>query len=174
MSKIDYDLTHIRAFVFDIDGVLSPNTVPIDTNGAPARMANVKDGYAIQLAVRRGYRIAIISGADTEIVRLRFKLLGVNDIYLRASHKLEILRQWMSDNSLQPNEVVYIGDDLPDIECMRHVGLSVAPADAASDVKDVARYISPCNGGYGVARDVIEEVMRAQHIWLHDSTALSW
>ncbi|MDE5900559.1 MAG: HAD hydrolase family protein [Muribaculaceae bacterium] len=174
MSKIDYDLTKIRAFAFDVDGVLSPSIVPVGENGVPARMANVKDGYAMQLAIKRGYLMSIITGADTEAVRMRYELLGITDIYLRASHKLRILRRWMSTNGLEPEEVLYAGDDVPDIECMRLVGLSVAPADASVDAKNAARYISPCNGGHGVARDVIEQTMRAQNLWLHDSTALSW
>ncbi len=174
MSRIDYDLSKIRAFVFDVDGVLSPNMVPIAPDGTPARMANVKDGYAIQLAMKRGYRVAIITGADAEIVKLRYKRLGVNDIYLKASQKLGILSEWITANGLTPDQVAYAGDDLPDLECMHYVGLSVAPADASTDALQAARYITPCNGGHGVARDMIEQVMRAQDMWLHDSTALSW
>jgi 3-deoxy-D-manno-octulosonate 8-phosphate phosphatase (KDO 8-P phosphatase) len=174
MSKINYDLTQIHAFVFDVDGVLSPNVVPIDSNGAPARMANVKDGYAMQLAVKHGYRFAIITGADTEVVRRRYELLGIKDIYLKASHKIHILQQWIADQGLTPEQVLYAGDDVPDLQCLSSVGLPVVPADASPDVKAVATYISPYNGGYGVARDVIEQVMRAQHQWLHDETAYGW
>lgn len=174
MSSINYDLKRIKAFIFDVDGVLSPNVVPIDANGAPARMANVKDGYAIQLAVKHGYKFAIITGADTEVVRLRYELLGVRDIYLKASTKINIMRLWMKNNGLTAEEVVYAGDDVPDMECMALAGLSVAPADASPDAKSVARYITSCPGGYGVARDVIEQVMRAQGEWLHQDTAFGW
>lgn len=174
MSSINYDLKKIKAFVFDVDGVLSPNTVPIDSDGMPARMANVKDGYAMQLAVKRGYKIAIISGASSELVRTRFNLLGINDVYLGASRKLEILKGWMNSHGLQPERVAYVGDDLPDLECMHHVGLPVAPADASTDALDAAIFISRRSGGHGVARDLIEQVMRAQSLWNHDSTALSW
>lgn len=174
MSKIDYDLSRIRAFVFDVDGVLSPNMVPIGSDGIPSRMANVKDGYALQLAVKRGYLVSIITGADSETVRLRYELLGIKDVYLRAAQKLRILRRWMSFNGLEAAEVAFVGDDMPDLECMRHVGLSVTPADASVDALATARYISPCAGGHGVARDLIEQVMRAQGVWVHDSTALSW
>ncbi|MDE7388406.1 MAG: HAD hydrolase family protein [Muribaculaceae bacterium] len=174
MSKIDYDLKKIRAFVFDVDGVLSPNIVSIDSNGNPTRMSNVKDGYGIQLASKRGYRLAIISGADTETVRRRYELIGIKDIYLKSSEKLSVLRRWMESNGLVPEEVAYVGDDLPDLPCMHYVGLAVAPADAAIDVIDIAQYISPYNGGYGVARDLIEQTMRAQGTWIHDHTALAW
>lgn len=174
MSKINYDLTKIKAFVFDVDGVLSPNTVPVDSNGMPSRMANVKDGYAIQLACKRGYHLAIISGADSETVRIRYKLLGIEDIFMRSSHKIGILRDWMMTCGLTPDQVMYAGDDVPDLECMHFVGLPVAPADASTDAIEAALYITRCNGGHGVARDIIEQVMRAQGLWLHDSTALTW
>lgn len=171
---IPYNLSSIRAFVFDVDGVLSPNIVMVDSDGNPARMANVKDGYAIQLAVKHGYKIAIISGADSEQVRKRYSLLGVTDIYLRAGSKLPVLEQWMTDNGLTAEEVAYVGDDIPDIPCMERVGLSIAPADAASDVKEIAKYISPLTGGAGVAREVIEQTMRARGEWLHSNTAYGW
>lgn len=174
MSRIDYDLSRIRAFVFDVDGVLSPNVVPIDAHGAPARMANVKDGYAMQLAIKHGYKMAIITGADTVEVRLRYELLGIKDIFQKAAHKIVTLEKWMADNDLTPDQVAYAGDDVPDLQCMQAVGLSVAPADASSDVKAIATYITPCNGGYGVARDLIEQVMRTQGHWLHKDTAFGW
>ena len=174
MSSIPYDLTKIKAFVFDVDGVLSPNVVPIDANGAPARMANVKDGYSMQLAVKHGYKIAIISGADTEVVRKRFQIIGVKDIYLKASDKLPVLMEWMAKEELKPEEVAYVGDDVPDLPCMRHVGLSISPADGSADTRNEALYISPLLGGHGVARELIEQTMRAQGQWLHVDTAYGW
>lgn len=169
-----YDLTTLRGFVFDVDGVLSPNMVPIDADGNPARMANVKDGYALQLAVKHGYKIAIITGADTEAVLRRYRLLGINDIYLKAGEKLPKLEQWLKDNDLTPEQVAYCGDDVPDLLCMRHVGLSIAPADASPDAKDAATYISQIPGGHGIARELIEQTMRAQGHWLHVDTAYGW
>lgn len=171
---IPYDLTRLRGFVFDVDGVLSPNMVPIDADGNPARMANVKDGYALQLAVKHGYRIAIITGADTETVYRRYKLLGINDIFLKAGEKLPILEKWLADNGLQPEEVAYCGDDVPDLLCMQHVGLSIAPADASPDAREAATYVSPTPGGHGIARELIEQTMRAQGQWLHVDTAYGW
>ncbi len=174
MSKINYDLKQIKAFVFDVDGVLSPATVPIDDDGTPRRMANVKDGYALQLAVKHGYKIAIITGGVSSLVKKRFTALGIKDVFLGAASKIELLKEWMRVNELIPGEVVYAGDDIPDYECMLHVGLPLAPRDAAIEIKSIAGYISPCEGGYGVARDIIEEVMRAQGLWLHPSHAFKW
>ncbi len=171
---IPYDLTRLRGFVFDVDGVLSPNMVPIDADGNPARMANVKDGYALQLAVKHGYRIAIITGADTETVYRRYRLLGINDIFLKAGEKLPILEKWLADNGLEPEEVAYCGDDVPDLLCMQQVGLSIAPADASPDAREAATYVSPTPGGHGIARELIEQTMRAQGQWLHVDTAYGW
>lgn len=174
MSKIDYDLTKIKAFVFDIDGVLSPATVPMGADGMPMRMVNVKDGYAMQLAVKHGYRIAIVTGGYSDAIELRYRALGVKDVYMGASMKLPVLQKWMADNGLTPEEVAYAGDDIPDHDCMRYVGLAVAPADADPDIKEVARYISPVTGGYGVGRDIIEEVMKAQGEWMSTEKAFGW
>lgn len=174
MSRINYDLKRIKAFAFDVDGVLSPSTIPLSESGTPMRMVNIKDGYALQLAVKHGYHIAIITGADSEAIRVRFKGLGINDIYLKAAQKIPILKSWMESHDLDPDEVIYVGDDIPDIEAMKAVGLAVAPADAADDVKEVAKYISPVNGGYGVGRDVVEQVMRAKGDWMSSEKAFGW
>lgn len=174
MSTIPYDLSLIRAFVFDVDGVLSPNVVPVGPDGNPARMANVKDGYAMQLARKHGYRIAIISGADSEIVRRRFELLGINDVFMKVADKLPVLERWASDYGLSMAQIAYVGDDVPDIPCLRAVGLGVAPADASVDAKENALFISPLCGGMGVARELIEQTMRAQGEWLNENTAYGW
>ncbi|MDE6308735.1 MAG: HAD hydrolase family protein, partial [Muribaculaceae bacterium] len=157
----------IKGIAFDVDGVLSPATVPMDSDGIPCRMANLRDGYSMVQAVKCGYHLALISGADTQAVRRRFEIIGINtdDMYLGSLDKVTALNRWMQQHSLQPQEVAYVGDDMPDIEPMRLVGLSVCPADAATDVLAVASYISPVNGGYGVARDLIEEIMKAQGTW---------
>ncbi len=174
MSTIPYDLSLIRAFVFDVDGVLSPNVVPVGLDGNPARMANVKDGYAMQLARKHGYRIAIISGADSETVRRRFELLGIGDVFMRVADKLPVLERWAAESGLTMEQIAYVGDDVPDIPCLRAVGLAIAPADAAVDAKANARYVSPLCGGMGVARELIEQTMRAQGEWLHEKTAYGW
>ncbi len=174
MSRIDYDLTKIRAVVFDVDGVLSPSTIPMSVDGIPMRMVNIKDGYALQLAVKHGYKIAVITGADTHAVKVRFNGLGIKDVFLKASMKLPLLKQWISDNNLEIDQVAYVGDDIPDYECMKYVGLAVAPADSAVEIKEIARYISPVNGGYGVARDLLEQVMRANGDWMTVEKAFGW
>lgn len=171
---IPYDLTRLRAFVFDVDGVLSPNMVPIDENGAPARMANVKDGYALHLAVKYGYKIAIITGADTVAVHRRYSLLGIKDIFLSAGEKLPVFTKWLEENNLTPDEVAYCGDDVPDLLCLRHAGLSIAPADASPDAKEAAKYVTSIPGGHGVARELIEQTLRAQGKWPCDDSAYGW
>lgn len=174
MSKINYNLSQIKAIAFDVDGVLSPSTVPMAENGEPARMVNVKDGYAMQLAVKSGLKLCIISGARPEIIRRRYECLGMTDIYLGVSHKLPVLQKWMNDNGLSPQEVAFVGDDIPDMPPMKAAGLSVAPRDAAMEVKDIATFVSTANGGYGVARELIEEILRVQGHWLDDIKAFGW
>lgn len=174
MSSINYDLTRIKGIVFDVDGVLSPSVIPLHPNGEPMRCINVKDGYALQLAVKHGYKIAIITGGRTESVRKRFEGLGIEDVIMGASVKIVHFNDWLERSGLQPEEVIYVGDDIPDIEVMRIVGLSVAPADAAPEVKAVAKYISPRNGGYGIGREIVEQVMKAKGEWLADNRAFGW
>ncbi len=174
MSKINYDLTKIKGIVFDVDGVLSPSTIPLGADGVPMRMVNIKDGYALQLAVKHGYKIAIITGADSEAVKKRFNALGITDVYLKASMKVPVLKEWMEKEGLSPENVAYVGDDIPDYEAMRTVGLSICPADAAIDIKNIAGYISKTNGGEGVGRDVLEQIMRVNGDWLTSEKAFGW
>ncbi len=174
MSRINYNLNLIRGIAFDVDGVLSPSTIPMGPDGVPLRMANIKDGYAIQLAIKAGFKICIISGANATNIAVRFSSLGINDIFLGCSHKLPVLQKWMKDNNLQAEEVAFAGDDIPDIPPMRSIGLPVAPRDAAPEVKAIARYITGCKGGYGVARELIEEILRLNGTWMADATAFGW
>lgn len=168
------DFSKIKAFVFDVDGVLSPSTVPVDDSGELCRMGNVKDGYAMQLAVRMGYKVAIISGAISESIRHRFALFGISDVHLGVSVKLPKLMQWLEESNLTTDEVAFFGDDIPDYESMKAAGLSVAPADAANDILQIADIVTPCNGGNGVARYVIEMVMRSQGKWMSTEDAFKW
>lgn len=174
MSKIDYPLEKIKGVAFDVDGVLSPSTVPMSDNGVPQRMVNIKDGYALQHAVKCGLKIAIITGANTESLIRRYGALGIKDVFLSAAHKLPILEKWMADNCLNNDEVAYMGDDIPDITCLQQVGLPAVPADAASEVKVGARYITNAAGGYGAARELLEQILRAQGKWMHDTEAFGW
>lgn len=174
MSGINYDLKRIRAFAFDVDGVLSASSVPLHPSGEPMRMINTKDGYAMQLAVRLGYPVAIITGCSTEAVRKRFEGLGVKDIYLGAAMKIGVYEGWIKKRGLADSEVAFMGDDIPDIEVMRRAGLAAAPSDACADILDIASYVSPFAGGMGCARDLIEQVLRARGDWMKDSDAFGW
>ncbi len=171
MSRVNYDLTQVRGIAFDVDGVLSPTVVPMDANGIPQRMANLKDGYAIKQAVEKGVHIAIITGADTEAVRRRFEIIGVKDIYIKTGQKAEILAHWMQKHGLTPSQTAFVGDDIPDAEAMRMVGLPVAPSDACSDIKELALFITKAAGGYGVARELLEEVLKAKGLWAMQAAA---
>lgn len=174
MSGISYDLLKIKAFAFDVDGVLSTSTIPLHPSGEPMRMINIKDGYAIQYAVKSGYPLAIITGGKTDAVRKRFTSLGVSDIFLGADIKLPIYEKWLEKHNLTDEEVMFMGDDIPDMEIMLRAGLPVAPADAANDVLTIAKYISPYKGGEGCGREIIETVMKAQGKWIADKKAFGW
>lgn len=171
---IDYNLNQIKALVFDVDGVLSENTIPMDAEGQPLRTLNVKDGYAIQLAVKRGLVVAIISGGRSTMVEKRYAYLGVSHIYMGASIKIDNLENLMQKTGIKPEEIMYMGDDIPDYEVMMRVGLPVCPADAAPEIKAISKYVSPCIGGRGAGRDVIEQVLQAQGKWMTDKTAFGW
>lgn len=173
MSSINYDLTKIKAFVFDVDGVLSCDIVSLYPNGDPMRTVNIKDGYAIQLAVKKGYQVAIITGGYTEAVKVRFERLGIEHIYMRSAVKVHDFNDFMQKTGLQADEVIYAGDDIPDYEVMKLVGLPVAPADAAPEIKQIAKYISLRKGGEGIARDVIEQTLKSQGKWMGDE-AFGW
>ena len=173
---IDYDLKKIKALAFDVDGVLSTNIVTLlpGAEGGPLRSANIKDGYAMQLAVKCGLQLAIITGGRSVAVQTRYEALGVQHIYMGAAVKLKVLREWMEAEGLQPEEVVYMGDDIPDYEVMRVVGCPCCPADAAPEIKQVSRYVSHAAGGMGCVRDVLEQVLRAQGKWMANAEAFGW
>lgn len=171
---IPYDLQKIRAVIFDIDGVLSTETVVLHPSGEPLRSVSTKDGYAIQLAMKLGLRIAIITGADTESIRRRFTGLGVEDVYTCCSVKIVTYEAFLRKYGLSDEQVMYMGDDIPDLEVLRRVGCPVCPKDAVSDVKEACIYVSDREGGHGCGRDVIEQVLRAQGKWLSSDTAFGW
>ncbi len=173
MSSINYDLKKIKAFAFDVDGVLSRDVVSLHPNGDPMRTVNIKDGYALQLAVKLGYEVAIITGGYTEAVRLRYSRLGIKHIYMRSAVKIHDYHDFLQKTGVQAEEVVYCGDDIPDYDVMCEAGLPVAPADAAPEIKAIARYISRFNGGDGIARDVIEQTLKVQGRWMQGE-AFGW
>lgn len=171
---INYDLSKIKAIVFDIDGVLSAETITLSADGEPLRTVNIKDGYAIQLAVKLGLRVAIMTGAKTQAVCRRYEGLGVEDIYIGCAVKIKIYEEFLLRYGLKDDEVMYMGDDIPDLEIMRRVGCPVCPADACPEVKDISCYISQLRGGYGCGRDVIEQTLRAQGKWVMNEKAFGW
>lgn len=158
----------ISTFVFDVDGVFTGNTVYLMPGGEQMRTANVRDGYAVQLAVKKGYRIAIITGGNSEEVRRRFEGLGVTDIYLRSSNKVKVFNDYITQHEIDPRTVCYMGDDIPDWQVMHLVGLPACPADAAPEIKSFCSYISPRNGGDGCVRDILEQTMKVQGKWWTD------
>lgn len=166
MSRIDYDLRLIKGVAFDMDGVLSGSTVNVGPDGNLCRTSNVKDGYAIQYALRHGLCIAVISGAKDESMRPAYRSLGLTDVYFGCSEKRTALNAWMKERGLCPEEVAYVGDDIPDLEVMEIIGLPVTPRDGAIEVKRIARYISPVKGGEGVARDLISQILSARGEWM--------
>jgi len=171
---IPYDLQQIKAIVFDVDGVLSSNCVAMDLEGQPLRTLNIKDGYAIQLAAKQKLRLAIITGGYSEALRKRYEYLGVRDIFMRSSVKINDYERFLQDSGLTDAEVVYVGDDIPDYEIMQRVGCAVCPADAAPEIKMISCYVSPYRGGEGVARDVIEQILKAKGLWMSDKQAFGW
>lgn len=171
---INYDLKKIKALFFDVDGVLSRETISMSPSGEPLRTVNIKDGYALQLAVKAGFHVAIITGARTQAVKVRYNGLGITDVYIGASIKKECLEELMLMYNLKPEEILYMGDDIPDYEVMQICGLPVCPADAATEIKQISKYISPIIGGKGCGRDVIEQVMRAQGKWMDEANAFGW
>jgi 3-deoxy-D-manno-octulosonate 8-phosphate phosphatase (KDO 8-P phosphatase) len=164
---------NIRTFVFDVDGVLTDGTLMILEDGQMVRKMNIKDGYALQLALKRGYRVVIISGGTSEAVRERLNRLGVNDVFLRVHNKQEVLTQYVMQNQLKWEEVLFMGDDIPDYIVMKLVGLPCAPADAAPEIKQISVYTSSINGGFGCAREVIEKVLKLNNDWPMDTSVPS-
>lgn len=171
---IDYDLSKIRAVVFDVDGVLSASTVSLGADGDPLRTVNIKDGYAIQLAVKMGLHIAILTGAATPSVALRYQKLGVTDVFLSCAVKVETYERFLAAYGLTDEEVLYVGDDIPDYEVMQRAGCPCCPNDACPEIKSVSRYVATAKGGYGVGREILEQVLRVQGHWMSSAKAFGW
>lgn len=171
---INYDLKKIKALAFDVDGVLSSETIQTDNEGVLMRSVNTKDGYALRLAVTEGLHVAIITGAHDEAIRLRYEGLHIHDVFLASAVKTEKLQQLLDKYNLLPEEVLYMGDDIPDYEVMRQVGLPCCPRDAAPEIRDICLYVSHRDGGQGCVRDVIEQVLKAQGKWMANKEAFSW
>lgn len=171
---INYDLSKIKAIVFDVDGVLSRETITMNINGEPMRTVNIKDGYAIQLAMKMGVRIVILTGAASESIRVRYENLGVKDIYMKCGVKISVYDEFLAKYGYNDGEIIYMGDDIPDYQVMKRCGCPVCPADACPEIKAISCYISGKTGGNGCGRDVIEQVLIAQGKWLSDNRAFGW
>lgn len=166
-------LKQITTLVFDFDGVLTDGKVYLLPPDQYVRTMNTRDSYAVQYAVKKGYRIVVITGGNNEMVKERMAYLGVKDVFLKAAEKLPVFEKFLQDNNLTNEEVLYMGDDLPDYHAIVKAGLGVCPKDAAEEIKQVADYISIRKGGQGCVRDVIEQVLKSQGKWF-DRNNLEW
>jgi len=167
-------LRKIKAMVFDIDGVLSTSTVVLLPDGEKARVINTKDGYSLHLAGQKGILLVIISGGMSDSFQSQYTRLGFTDIYTGVSVKIEKLHEFIAKYKLDPAEILYMGDDIPDYEVMKFVGLPVCPADAVSEIKAISAYVSSRNGGEGCVRDIVEQILKAQGHWMNCDKAYSW
>jgi len=158
----------ITTFVFDVDGVLTDGTLLVLPDGVMARRMNIKDGYALQLAVKRGYNVVVISGGNSVEVQDRFNKLGIIDVFMQVEDKAAVLKEYLSKKALDAHEVLFVGDDVPDLLVMKVAGLACCPADAVVEIKEVSHYVSHCKGGEGCARDIIEKVMKLRGNWKDD------
>ncbi len=173
MANFKEELSKVKAFIFDIDGVLSLQTINLNSFGVPNRTINLRDGYALQLAARKGYHIGVISGCSSKEYRKRLKVLGIKDIFLNSRSKLDHFNFFLKKYNLNKSDVLFMGDDIPDFKVMKEAGIAVCPSDADSEIKQVACYISDKRGGEGCVRDVIEQVLRLHNNWM-DHDAFTW
>ncbi len=171
---IPYDLKKIKAVAFDVDGVLSRQTIVLHPSGEPMRTVNIKDGYALQLAIKMGLHVAIITGGTSQAVRRRYEGLGIPDVYLGCAVKIHTYEAFLEKYGLTDEEVLYMGDDIPDYEILTRCGCPCCPADAAPEIRSVSCYISHLAGGEGCGRDVLEQVLRAQGKWMSSDHAFGW
>jgi 3-deoxy-D-manno-octulosonate 8-phosphate phosphatase (KDO 8-P phosphatase) len=173
MSNYKEKLLKVNTFIFDYDGVLSDGSLLLTSDGDALRTANVKDGYALQLAKKKNYRIAVISGGYSESMKRRFESLKVEDVFLGVDKKIDVYTDYMKTHNLENENVLFMGDDIPDYEIMLTVGVPTCPADASEEIKKVSSYISHLPGGKGCVRDVIEQVLKVQGKWMNDD-AYHW
>lgn len=173
MNELNTLLADVNTFLFDYDGVMTDGTVYMDGNGDPLRTSNVKDGYALQLASKLGYHIAVISGAVCTNITKRMHALGVKDVYVGVPDKVVQLEVYLREKQLAPEQVAFMGDDIPDLRVMQRVGVPACPADAADEVKAISRFVSTRPGGKGCVRDLIEQTLKVQGRWM-TAEAYSW
>lgn len=163
-------LKNIKAFVFDVDGVFTDGSIYLMPNENMCRVMNVLDGYAVVKALKNGYKIGVITGGNDSMVKNRLNYLGIKDYYAKSSDKIKDFEDFKIKNQLANEEILMMGDDLPDVPVMKIAGLAVCPINSVAEVKAISHYISPIHGGKGAVRDVIEQVMKVQGKWLEDQT----
>ena len=173
MGNFKEDIARTEAFIFDVDGVMTDGGIIPTLDGDFIRRYNAKDGYALAYAIKMGYKVCIITGGRGRTLENRLRMLGIRHFYIDCMDKITALREYLSNEGLDPQDVIYMGDDIPDLECMRMVGIPVCPADAASEVIEAARYVSEFNGGRGAVRDIIEQVLRARGDWARSSIGVT-
>jgi len=155
----------INTFIFDVDGVLTDGGLYLFPDGKFVRKMNAKDGFALKLALKMGFNIAIITGGKEQNIKDRLTKLGIKNIFLNAHNKLSILQHFLKKNNIDPNKTIYMGDDIPDLKSMKMIGLPCCPKDAISEIKKISHYISDKNGGKGCVRDIIEQVLKVNNKW---------
>jgi len=163
----------IKAFVLDVDGVLTDGSLILLNDGQMARTMNIKDGYALQLAVKKGYHILVISGGTSDAVKIRLEKLGISNVHMSVKDKQQVLKAFVAEHQLDWSQVLYMGDDVPDVAPMKLAGLPCCPADAATEVKNISQYISSINGGKGCVREIIEKVLLLNEDWNDDTLTAS-
>lgn len=172
MANFKEDIVKTEAFIFDVDGVMTDGGIIPLADGDFIRKYYAKDGYAIAYAIRMGYKVCIISGGRGQTLSHRLQMLGIEDAYLDCMDKIAAMRDFFDRHGLDPQHVIYMGDDIPDLECMQMVGIPVCPADACSEVIEASRYVSEFEGGRGAVRDIVEQTLRAQGQWAKDRTGV--
>ena len=173
MGNFKEDIARTEAFIFDVDGVMTDGGIIPTLDGDFIRRYNAKDGYALGYAVKMGYKVCIITGGRGKTLENRLRMLGINRYYTDCMDKITAMREYFADEGIDPAHAIYMGDDIPDLECMREVGIPVCPADAAAEVIEASRYVSEFRGGEGAVRDIVEQVLRARGDWASDSQGVT-
>ena len=173
MGNFKEDIARTEAFIFDVDGVMTDGGIIPTLDGDFIRRYNAKDGYALGYAVKMGYKVCIITGGRGKTLENRLRMLGINRYYTDCMDKITAMREYFADEGIDPAHAIYMGDDIPDLDCMREVGLPVCPADAAAEVIEASRYVSEFRGGEGAVRDIVEQVLRARGDWARDSMGVT-
>jgi len=174
MKNFKEEIARVRGFVFDVDGVFTDGGIVVTPDGDFMRKYNAKDGYAVQYAIRCGYKVAIITAGRGRCLDVRFEMLGVTHLFTNCHNKAEALKEFLADTQLDPAEVIFMGDDIPDMEAMQMTGLPVCPADAVPDIIEISCYVSQYKGGEGCVRDVVEQVLRARGDWMQKANGLAF